>query len=232
MRISSRRPCTSVFSNRRTAASNFAAALYQRGGEHFHPVERRVHRAQIEYQRSIDAGIFHMDANNGELSPAGEDGVEPALHTFRGAVTGARGVFALNEFFGSKDQGIRRRFRHRLGCAALADSTAGATRRNARRQQAQCFMQVLVHMGIGSEPFGTPEVCRQASEHGRIHIQKTLDGARGTKDRGEESSGIVLRAGRRQPALKEAAGNLPKKRMLGGNARFREEGNRIERAEG
>ena len=89
-------------------SQNFAAALHQRAGEHFHPVERRIHRAQVEDQRSIDAGVFHMDTNNGELSPAGKDGVEPALHAIRGAVPRARGVFALNEFFGSRDQGIGR----------------------------------------------------------------------------------------------------------------------------
>ena len=140
-------------------------------------------------------------------------------------------MFARDEFFGSKDQGIGRRLLHRLRGAALADSPAGATRRDPRCQQAECFMQVLVNMGKGSQPFAAPEVGRQASKHRRIHLQKALDGARGTKDGGEESSGIVLLPRRRQPALEKAAGNLPKERMLGGNPRFREQGNRVERTE-
>ena len=97
-------------------------------------------------------------------------------------------MFALNEFFGSKDQGIGRRLLHRLIAAALADSTAGATRRDARRQQAERFVEVLVYMGIGSEAFLAPEIRSQAGKERRIHIQKALDSARRAKDRGEEPS--------------------------------------------
>ena len=77
MRVSSSRPRTSVFSNRRTAAESLAGALHQRGGQHFHAVQRRIHGAQIEDQRRIHAGVFHVDADNRELSPAGVDGIEP-----------------------------------------------------------------------------------------------------------------------------------------------------------
>ena len=92
-------------------------------------------------------------------------------------------------------------------------------------------MEVLVNMGIGSQPFGAPEVGRQASKHSRIHLQKALDSARGTKDCGEQSRGILLLPRRRQPALEKAVGNFPKERMLGGNPRFRQEGNRIKLAQ-
>ena len=73
-------------------------------------------------------------------------------------------MFAGNEFFGSKDQGIGRRLLHHLGAAALADSAAGATRCNARCQQPKRFMEVLVYMGKGREAFPIPEICRQAGE--------------------------------------------------------------------
>ncbi len=104
----------------------------------------------------------------------------------------------------------------------MADGTAGAACRDARCQQTQCFMQILVQPGIGGEPFATPEVGCQASEHRRIQFQETLDSARGTKHCGKETSGIVLLARRRQPALKEPAGDLSEQLMLGGDPRFRE----------
>ena len=89
-----------------------------------------------------------------------------------------------------------------------------------------------MQMRVRREPAGTPETCRQAREQGRIQIQKALDGRRGTKDPGEEAGGIIFCPRRRQPALKQAGGNFPKNCMLGRNARFRKEGNRIERAQG
>src|SRR5882757_1986489 len=104
----------------------------------------------------------------------------------------------------------------------MADGTAGATRRDPRREQAHCFMQILVQPGVGGESFATPEAGCQPREHRRIHFQKTLDSARGTKDSGKETSRIVLISGRRQPALKEPAGNLPKQLMLRRDSCFRE----------
>ena len=68
---------------------SLAGALYQRGGEHFHAVERRVHGAQVEDQRSIHAGVFHIDADNRELSPASVDRVEPLLPALVRTVTRA-----------------------------------------------------------------------------------------------------------------------------------------------
>src|SRR5271154_197899 len=84
-----------------------------------------------------------------------------------------------------------------------------------------------MYMGIGSDAFRAPEVRNQAGKQRGIHIQKALDRARRTKDLGEESSGVILLARRRQPTLKKAAGDFPEQCMLGRNSRFREEGNRI-----
>ena len=84
-----------------------------------------------------------------------------------------------------------------------------------------------MYMGIGSEAFRAPEVRSQPGNELGIHIKKALDRARGTKDPGEESSGVILLARCRQPALEKAAGNFPEQCMLGRNPRFREEGNRI-----
>ena len=93
-----------------------------------------------------------------------------------------------------------------------------------------------LHVGPGEhadrlQPFGVPEVGRQASKHSRIHLQKALDSARGTKDCGEQSRRILLLPRRRQPALEKAVGDLSKERMLGGDSRFRQEGNRIKLAQ-
>src|ERR1700734_4307803 len=92
-------------------------------------------------------------------------------------------------------------------------------------------MEVLMYMGIGSEAFRAPEVRRQPGNERGIHIKKALDRARRAKDHGEESTGVILVAWRRQPALEKAAGNFPEQRMLGGNAGFREEGDRIKGAQ-
>src|ERR1700744_217554 len=88
-----------------------------------------------------------------------------------------------------------------------------------------------MYMGIGSKAFRGPEVRSQPGKERGIHIEKALDRARGAKDPGEESTGVILVARRRQPALEKPAGDFPEQRMLGGNACFREEGDRIEGAQ-
>ena len=87
-----------------------------------------------------------------------------------------------------------------------------------------------MYMGIGCEAF--PAQRFAPAGLGARHPFPASAGPRGTSERPRrESTGVVVLARRRQPALEKAAGDFREQRMLRGNACFREEGDRIEGAQ-
>jgi hypothetical protein len=201
--------------------------LLQRAGQQFHAVEGCIHRPKIKDQGRICPCIFHVEAHQCYFSAAGKDGVEPGLQ----AICRGIGVFTRNQPFGGKHECVRRGFFYGFRAGALANGAAGAAGGNSGRQQPECFVHILMYLRVGVEALLTPEDGSQAIEDRRFHIKEARNGPFRIRDGGEKPGGIVFSAWRRQPVLEQPAGDFPEQRVLGRDARFREEGNGIKRGE-